>query len=94
MKPLSAFDTDEARGCHILLHLHCLSLTSTSIYAANCQNEEDNCTEKTEFPAVTESVLPDECEVSLELKEGSHHARKGNCQRVFMLSCTATCFIL
>lgn len=78
-KPLSAFDTDEARGCHILLHLHCLSLTSTSIYAANCQEEADNCTENTAFPAVTESVLPDECEISPELGEGSHHTRKRSC---------------
>lgn len=38
-------------------HSHCLTLTLTSIYAANCRTEADNCTEKIAFPAVTESMF-------------------------------------
>lgn len=57
VKPLSAFHTDEAPG-FITFYFTCIvSLTSTSIYAADCRSEPITVLNKKAWPAVTESMF-------------------------------------
>lgn len=89
-------NTVEAPGCHSLLHP--LASFLSLIFAAKWPAEADNCTEEHSASAVAESMFLVEKLNEREMGD-SRHAGKVEmsvcvCVCVFMLSCTALCFIL